>query len=195
MRQFARPFPMASLSLEARILYTAFLAFLLCAVFTSVWLLHDDGISTSTDVVAYYRGTDALPSAPTSGGPALTLPDDVASIAVEKSARQVMETFHFHAFTMPLLLLVLGHIFFLCPLSLRHKVLVLVVGSASTFVHLLAPVAVRFASAGWAWLFMPSAVLLMASWLWMIVLPLWFMWKKPQGQVIPLPRSMDAPST
>jgi hypothetical protein len=195
VRQFARPFPLSSLSLEARILYTSFLVFLLCALFTSVWLLHDDDITSSTDVVSYYRGTSSAPAAASDGGPALTLPDDVAPIAVEKSARQVMETFHFHAFTMPLLLLVLGHIFFLCPLSLRHKVVVLVAGSLSTFVHLLAPVAVRFSSPAFASAFVPSALLLFASWLWMIAVPLVFMWKAPQGQMVPSATSTDAPVT
>jgi hypothetical protein len=192
MRVFARPFPLQQLSLEARVLYAGFCVFMLFGVWTSAWLAHDDGFGTDpATVVRYYRGDAAAaastptstPTAPstTTDGPALALPDDVvaldaAALREEKSARQVMETFHFHAFTMPVCLLIVGHIFMMCALSTRKKVVVLVLASGSTLLHLLLPVVVRFGGDGvaavGAWLFVPSAVLLLLTWTLMLAMPL-----------------------
>ena len=186
MRAFARPFPLQQLSLEARVLYAGFCLFMLFGVWTSAWLAHDDGFGTdSATVVRYYRGDDATTTtaAPVAtDGPAIALPDEVvsddakAALHVEKSARQVMETFHFHSFTMPVVLLIVGHIVMMCAISTRRKVAVLVVGSLSTLLHLLLPVVVRFAGAGvarvGAALFVPTAVLMLLTWTLMLARPL-----------------------
>jgi hypothetical protein len=201
MRAFARPFPLQQLSLEARVLYAGFCVFMLFGVWTSAWLAHDDGFGTdSATVVRYYRGDDATtattgtttttPTAPAaSDGPAIALPDEVVSndakvsLHVEKSARQVMETFHFHSFTMPVVLLIVGHIFMMCAISPRRKVAILVVGSLSTLLHLLLPVVVRFAGAGVAHvgaaLFVPTAVLMLMTWTVMLVRPLVELARRP----------------
>lgn len=191
MRAFARPFPLQQLSAEARVLYAGFCVFMLFGVWTSAWLAHDDGFGTDgADVVRYYRGDDAVVAAvpavaavvDSADGPALTLPDDVVTEAVsgplhvEKSARQVMETFHFHAFSMPVVLLVVGHIFMMCAVAPRKKIAVLVAASLSTLLHLLLPVVVRFAGAGVAGaaaaLFVPTAVLMLLTWTVMLARPL-----------------------
>jgi hypothetical protein len=197
MRVFARPFPLQQLSLEARVLYAGFCVFLLFGVWTSAWLAHDDGFGTdSTTVVRYYRGDDATAATPSTttapaatDGPAIALPDEVATddakaaLHVEKSARQVMETFHFHSFTMPVVLLIVGHIFMMCAVSTRKKVWVLVVGSLSTLLHLLLPVVVRFAGAGVAHfgaaLFVPTAVLMLLTWTVMLARPLVELARRP----------------
>ena len=57
MRQFARPFPIDRLSLEARVLYTAFLLFLVAGIASSVWLYRDSFGSLGGDAAArYYLG-------------------------------------------------------------------------------------------------------------------------------------------
>lgn len=195
MRAFARPFPLQQLSLEARVLYAGFCVFMLFGVWTSAWLAHDDGFGTdSATVVRYYRGDDATTTAATApvatDGPAIALPDEVvsddakAALHVEKSARQVMETFHFHSFTMPVVLLIVGHIFMMCAISPRKKVAVLVVGSLSTLLHLLLPVVVRFAGAGVAHvgaaLFVPTAVLMLLTWTMMLGRPLVELARRPK---------------
>lgn len=183
MRAFARPFPLQRLSLEARVLYSAFLIFVLVGVATSLWLYDDDGFGVSGDnAVVYYRGEAAAPSTPAAsagaGGVALALPDDVVDrpLRLEKPARQVVETFHFHAFTMPVLLLILGHIFMMCSLSTSKKVAVLLVSSTSTLLHLLLPPLVRFASPSWAVLFAPTAIAMAVTWLLLLIWPLIEMW-------------------
>lgn len=204
MRAFARPFPLQQLSLEARVLYAGFCVFMLFGVWTSAWLAHDDGFGTdSATVVRYYRGDDATTTTPSaaataatnSDGPAIALPDEVASddakgpLHVEKSARQVMETFHFHSFTMPVVLLIVGHIFMMCAISPRRKVAILVVGSLSTLLHLLLPVVVRFAGAGVAHLgaalFVPTAVLMLITWTLMLVRPLFELARRPKHRHSP----------
>ena len=206
MRAFARPFPLQQLSLEARVLYAGFCVFMLFGVWTSAWLAHDDGFGADrVTVVRYYRGDDATTATATTtpsaaaapaatDGPALALPDDVVTdeakgpLHVEKSARQVMETFHFHSFTMPVVLLIVGHIFMMCAISPRRKIAILVVASLSTLLHLLLPVVVRFAGAAVAHvgaaLFVPTAVLMLVTWTLMLVRPLVELARPPARQPV-----------
>ncbi|WPB81930.1 hypothetical protein KYC5002_22790 [Archangium violaceum] len=202
MRQYARPFPITRLSLEARVLYTGFLLFLVLGFVSSVWLYADSfGGLSGLGATEYYRG-GAAQAAPASGaeaagGPALELPPDgpaldlpgetvaAAPMRLEKPARQVMETFHFHLFTVPVVLLIVGHLFMLTALSVRLKVGVIAVASVATFVHLLAPLLVRFVGPQWGWLMPVSVVGAAVGWLPMLVWPLWEMWR-------PVPASSEA---
>jgi hypothetical protein len=194
VRQFARPFPITRLSLEARVLYTGFLLFLVLGFFSSVWLYADSfGGLSGRSAADYYRGGAvaqehaAAPEA--AGGPALDLPEDGPALdlpaetaapvpmRLEKPARQVMETFHFHLFTVPVVLLIVGHLFMLTGLSVRLKVGVITLASVTTFVHLLAPLLVRFVGPQWGWLMPVSVVGAAVGWLPMLVWPLWEMWR------------------
>ncbi|WP_306817759.1 hypothetical protein [Archangium lipolyticum] len=189
MRQFARPFPITRLSLEARVLYTGFLLFLVLGFVSSAWLYADSfGNLSGQGTVEYYRGgaTAAAPApaaVEAEGGPALELPEETVAAApmrLEKPARQVMETFHFHLFTVPVVLLIVGHLFMLTALSTRLKVGTITVASVATFVHLLAPLLVRFVGPQWGWLMPVSVVGAAVGWLPMLVWPLWEMWRPVQ---------------
>ena len=185
MRQFARPFPITRLSLEARVLYTGFLLFLVLGFVSSAWLYADSfGGLSGRGTAEYYRGGTALAPAPGTAdeadGPALELPDEGAvpePLRLEKPARQVMETFHFHLFTVPVVLLIVGHLFMLTSLSVRLKVGVITEASVATFIHLLAPLLVRFVGPQWGWLMPVSVVGAALGWLPMLVWPLWEMWR------------------
>lgn len=195
MRQFSRPFPITRLSLEARVLYTGFLLFLLLGMISSVWLYQDSfGGLSARSAAEYYQGSTAPAQAPPakegqgagpalelpSDGPALELPGEAAEVApmrLEKPARQVMETFHFHLFTVPVVLLIVGHLFMLTGLSTRVKVGIIILATVATFVHLLAPLLVRFVSAGWGWLMPVSVVAAAVGWVPLLVWPLWEMWR------------------
>ncbi|HSI03553.1 MAG: hypothetical protein ACAI38_01635 [Myxococcota bacterium] len=146
------------LSLEARILYSGFCAFVAIGVATSVWLYLDDGLSVLPGSAArYYLG-------------------DPASMVFEKPPRQVMETFHFHVFVVPIVLLVVGHIYLMCELRLRTKAWTLGLATVATLLHLLAPVLVRFAGAGASVLVFPSALLMAGLWLVLTIYPIFAMW-------------------
>ena len=203
MRAFARPFPIDRLSLEARVLYSAFCAFLLVGVTSSIWLLHDDGIDGSSHSVRrHYRGgsVDVVVDPATkivaselsaASGPAIDIGALEASAAVDaataqtpaRSLRQVVETTHFHLFSVPLCLLVVGHLFMMCALRLGTKVAVLVVAATSTLLHVLSPLLVRTANetqaAVTAPLFVVSAATMGATWFVMLAWPLWQMWTRP----------------
>ncbi|HEX8826269.1 MAG TPA: hypothetical protein VF794_40565 [Archangium sp.] len=189
MRQYARPFPISRLSLEARVLYTGFLLFLVLGFVSSAWLYADSfGGLSGRGSAEYYRGGPVAhehapaPAEEAAGGPVLDLPSDgteaaVAPMRLEKPARQVMETFHFHLFTVPVVLLIVGHLFMLTALSTRLKVGIIAVSSVATFVHLLAPLLVRFVGPQWGWLMPVSVVGAAVGWLPMLLWPLWEMWK------------------
>lgn len=152
------------LSIEARILYSGFCLFVLIGIGTSVWLYADDHLGVSPSAAKHYY---------------LGSPDPAAMI-FEKPPRQVMETFHFHAFTMPMVLLVIGHIFMMCALPLRLRAGVLVAASVATLLHLLAPVLVRFVSPAAAMLVFPSALVMAVLWIVLAAYPIYAMWRRPR---------------
>lgn len=197
MRQFAKPMSLAVLSLEARVLYSCFIVFLLAGTWSSAWLWRDDELGVSpARVRAYYLGAAAAPagapagatsSAPaSSAGPALELPSDAAANAsvdaIAKSPRTVIETFHFHLFTVPVCLLIVGHLFMMCRWGTRAKVTVLAAAGLATFAHLFGPLLVRFVSAAFAPVFVASACAMAALWTLMLVVPLVEMWRPPPSQ-------------
>jgi hypothetical protein len=184
MRTFARSTPIDRLSLEARVVYTLFCLFLLIGYATSAWFYADDELGAAPASAArYYLGEAeaATPApAPSEDGPALDLPEEApaaTSLRIAKPARQVMETFHFHLFSVSVCLLILGHLFMMCRLSVRTKSTLLVVAGVSTLLHLLAPPLIRFVGPGFAALMFPSAVLMGLSWLVLTVWPVWEMWR------------------
>lgn len=208
MRQFARPTPLERLSLEARIIYTVFAVFMLLGYGSSVWLYVDDELDLGAERARiYYLGETEPPAAaePAAGdddgpaldlpgdddGPALELPgDDDPALAdtaavpstglrFEKPARQVVETFHFHLFSMSVCYVIIAHLFMMGGLSRRTKVGLITAGGLATLVHVLTPVLIRFASPSFAGLMGPSAVLLGLTWLLMTVHPVWEMWRLP----------------
>ncbi len=181
MRAFAKPTPIGRLSVEARVVYTAFCVFMLLGYFTSAWLYLDDDLGVRpADTERYYLGEDTTEASATDDGPALDLPGEDAlpdqALRLEKPARQVMETFHFHLFSMPVCLLIIAHIFMMCGVSTRHKVVWIGAATVTTFVHLVTPVLVRFASPGFAFLMFPSAVLMGVAWLYLTARPVFEMW-------------------
>jgi len=181
VRQFARPFPLERLSLEARVLYTAFLLFLAAGFASSVWLYGSSfGGLGGEAASAYYLGDAPAEIPAATDGPALDLPDETAagSLRLGQSPRQVMETFHFHLFTVPVVLLIVGHLFMLTSLATRAKVWILAITSAATFVHLLAPLAIRFGDESLGWLMPASVVVASLGWLPLIFVPLWEMWTR-----------------
>jgi hypothetical protein len=176
MRHFAKPSSLDRLSLEARLVYTVFCLFMLVGYATSVWFYLDDELGTSpSDAQRYYLGETIAIDRPAEGGPDLEIPEETG-MRLEKPARQVMETFHFHLFSVPICLLIVAHIFMMGRESTRTKVLVIGVASASTLIHLLTPPLIRFASPSFAFLMFPSAIFMTATWLYMTSSPVIQMW-------------------
>ena len=161
MREFASPSSRAGgLPRPAKALYTAFCAFTVGGLLSCAGLY--DGIvrfgarttpaQLYTHLVAYYD-------------PART------------TARRLLEVTHFHLFSMPVYLLILGHLFFLTGLSARAKTGWIAAAIAATVVHLLAPWLVYFGGRALAWIFPISGAALLATFAVLMAVPLFEMWR------------------
>ena len=102
MRIFAtREYVLARLPFGARLFYSLFLAMVFLGLLSCLgFVFAKSGLSNAT-LAEYYRGED--------------------SGAGAKSFLELLETAHFHLFSMPIFFLVLGHIFFLSSLAERTK--------------------------------------------------------------------------
>ncbi len=140
MREFAKgSFSLRHAPSALRIVYGAFLiliapGFLSHAVFQVARI----GL-TPTAIAAYYRGAER---------------DDV--MAFPKTAGQLLEVTHAHAFVMGVLFLILAHLFLSTSVSTRSKAIVLGAAFVGTFGDLVSPWLVRY-GAGWcAWILIGS---------------------------------------
>ena len=163
MKVFAGDSRIERLPLPARLVYTFFIVFMIIG-FVSSLFLYQDGIGWRGDQVStWYRGDDA-------------------QMAFPKSFRQMMETFHFHLFTVPVCYLIVAHLFMLGSMGRRWKLFWICAGFASTLFHLFAPwVAWKWPSpAGWV---MPATgAFFLVSWVVMLSGPLWDMWAGSFGK-------------
>jgi hypothetical protein len=125
---------------DVRLIYTGFLLLVLIGLATTaVFQLHLIGGSPAA-VAAYYRGGEI---------------DGVMSFP--KTARQLVETTHFHAFIMGIVYLVLAHLFVATSVGPQWKLSILVVALAGLVGDLIAPWLIRYVAA-------PFAVLLPIAW-------------------------------
>lgn len=200
MRHFAQKgFLIEHLSIEAKIIYTAFQVFSLAALAVSITYystLVDDAPLVGARV--YYAGEVPAPAPPpqvqsdpyyvaTPGdGPELVIPDEVESdeaaarLIAPMTTRKLLEVTHFHLFTVPVFLLIIAHLFILCGMSPRAKRGWILSAVSSTALHMAAPWVVFEGGGGWAWLTPVSGVWMSASMIVLIVWPLWSMWSKPR---------------
>ena len=207
MRQFASTgLRIWNLSLEAKLVYSAFGLMSLLALLVSA-LFYEDLVGHSSEGVrGYYAGevagpigTATPPSAPpaspprgapgapadsSSGGPRIELPDEPGAsdsappsrLTIAVTYRKLLEVTHFHLFTVPVFLLIIAHLFMLTGLSSRAKVGWIASGWIAGFGHLAAPWLVRYGGAGWAWSYAASGALLGVSTTVMTLYPMWSMW-------------------
>jgi hypothetical protein len=166
MREFASATGRAAaLSLPSRILYTVFALLVFAGCVTCV-IIYDGivqfGARTTPQelqarLVAHYLGS--------------------ATPAIDR--QRLVETTHAHLFTMPVVLLVAGHLFLLCRASPRVKLLVIIVASLATTLHLAAPwlvIAARGQALAAALYPLSGGLLLLATTL-MLGVPVWQMWQ------------------
>jgi len=158
MREFSSTkYRLKSAPIWQKRLYTACLAFLLVGLITSaVFGVSRTGLSVQ-GVVDYYRGN----------------PDQMK---FEKSAQELLEVTHFHAFAIPVVLLILGHLFFLSDCPAPAKRLVVAVAAGAAMAGLVTPWAVRFLHPAWAYLKWAAGYALGAALLILIIVPVYEMW-------------------
>src|SRR4051812_27652696 len=143
MRQFSSSgFRLWNLGIEAKVLYTTFCVLTLFGIVSSALYYGDLVGAGTTGIKSYYAGEAprvvpgpavAAPGAP-AAGPAIDVPEDEAAhppIVVPVTYRKLLEVTHFHLFTMPVVLLIVGHLFLATSLRDRAKLLWLVGASGS----------------------------------------------------------------
>jgi len=162
MREFASPASRAgALPRPVKVLYTAFCAFTVLGLLSCIGLY--DG------VVRFGARTT----------PAELYDHLVTYYQRPISAQRLLEVTHFHLFSMPLYLLVVGHLFFLTGVSARAKRGWISASVAATAIHLLAPWCVHFAGRALAWVYPISGTALLASFAVLMGVPLYEMWHSP----------------
>lgn len=192
MRNFAKSRKISGLSLETRVVYTCFCLFLLAGYGTGVWLYVDNELGVSAKAAqAYYLGTaepepiseDVSAAAGGAAGPSLVLPSETIAEPLpgmarfQKSPRQVMEGTHFHIFVVPILFLIIAHLFVMGSQKRPFKIGVVILAFASTLIHLFAPILIRFVSPVFAHLVFPSALLMAVTWIYLTASPVYEMWR------------------
>ena len=193
MRQFGSSgFRLWNLGADAKTLYTAFCLLTFLGVVSSALYYRElVGIGQS-GIRRYYAGENDAPDAPPSpaqsptAGPAIEVPPEAeeahSPIVVAVSYRKLLEVTHFHLFTMPVVLLIVGHLFLATGLSERAKRAWLIAGVVSVSLHLSTPWLVR-AAAGLAPLHALSGIALTVTMSVLTLYPVAAMWRRP-GAVV-----------
>jgi hypothetical protein len=189
MRQFSSPgFRLWNLGIEAKLLYTTFCVLTLAGIVSSA-LYYGDLVGTGTSgIKSYYAGEARVPPAPPPSaapgapptGPAIDVPEDDQGrppIIVPMTYRKLLEVTHFHLFTMPVVLLIIGHLFLATGLGERAKLGWLIAASASVAAHLATPWIVRYGGAGLAFLHAITGVALTLTMAVLTVYPVLAMWR------------------
>lgn len=195
MRQFAhKGFRIEQLSLEAKILYSGFLLFSMAALLVSVLYYYDlVGDRPFDGAREYYAGevassSDAaddtpLDAAATGQGPALVLPEEVqeepeaSPMLLSMTRRKLLEVTHFHLFTLPIFLLVIAHLFMLCPMPSRLRVGAVLSGVLSSGAHMAAPWLIMAYGGSWSWLMPITGTWMTLSMMLLMIWPAWSMWR------------------
>ncbi|MFN7142652.1 MAG: hypothetical protein ACK4YP_02670 [Myxococcota bacterium] len=154
MREFTGRGPaLRRLDRGARVVYSAFLVFLLVGLATA-GLLHWDGMgATAAGATTYWRGDE----------PAMVYP---------KSFRQILEVTHFHLFTEPVVWLVVAHLYHMG--GGRGLVSLGTLGAIALQIAL--PWCVSYVSPVFGALFLPVTAGVVLGLAWMIVDSLREMW-------------------
>ena len=163
MQIFANPdYRLSRFPFGAKVFYSLFLVFVLLGLLTSLgFIFAKSGVSAST-VAEYYRQEESGLGA--------------------KSFLELLETAHFHLFSMPIFFLVLGHIFVLTAVSPRWKMIVVITAFIALLLEIALPWLIVYGSAGFAWLEHPTRIAFFGTFLVMAVLPLREMWRSPDRE-------------
>jgi hypothetical protein len=173
MQAFARRgFQLRTASLETRVAYTAFLVLTALGLVTQIALSLRVGLAPAA-IATYYRGGDSELSFP-------------------KSFWQLVETSHFHLFSVPVVVLILSHLLFGTPTSVRLRVALTLATFTGALLEIIGPWAVRYIAggcayaliAGWLLLAIGAAAILIVSLMSMWAPESWIGWfaSPPEGE-------------
>ena len=157
MRNFNTRFRLLDTDKNIRLLYTLFIVTLFAGfLFTIYWAHSTTGLSYS-GIAQHYLGSDA-----TFGEP--------------KSFRELAETTHFHFFTMPVVFLILCHVFYLTMASQGWKTAITLLAFTGVALELACPWLILYVSPHFALAMLLGDVLMLGTFLVMAGQPLYEMW-------------------
>jgi hypothetical protein len=187
MRQFASSgFRLWNLGREAKVLYSAFCLLTFLGLVSSALYYGDLVGAGMGGIKRYYAGEDRAAAPPAAaaptGGPAIELPDDAerarAPIVVAVTYRKLLEVTHFHLFTMPVVLLIVAHLFLATGARDGAKLAWIVAASASVLLHLATPWLVRYGGPSLAFLHAVSGAALTVTMSVLTLYPVVAMWSR-----------------
>jgi hypothetical protein len=174
MQAFARRgFQLRTASLETRVAYTGFLVLMLPAVATLLALSFGRMGFDPQAIAMHYRGGESEMSFP-------------------KTLWQLVETSHFHLFTIPVVVLILSHLLYGTPASARLRVWLTAMTFTGALLDAVGPWAVRYLAAGFAYVLIVGWMFLGGGCLLMVALTLVAMWR-PQRLASPPPQDGGRP--
>ena len=157
MRNFNTRFRLLDTDRNIRRLYTLFIVTLFAGfLFTIYWAHQTTGLSYS-GIAQHYLGSDQ-----TFGEP--------------KSFRELAETTHFHFFTMPVVFLILCHVFYLTMASPIWKIVMTWLAFLGVALDLGSPWLILYISPVFAAAMLLGDVLMVGTFLIMAGVPLYEMW-------------------
>lgn len=163
MREFASASARAAtLSRAAKVLYTAFCAFAGLGIASCAGL---------------YDGIVAFAARATPGELYARL---IAHYQTGISTRALLEVTHAHLFVVPILLLVLGHLFLLTGIPAQTKLGWIGAAAGFSALHLLAPWAIRAWGAALAWAYPITGAGMLVTIAVLMGVPLYEMWTAPE---------------
>lgn len=157
MRHFNTRFRLLDTDRNIRLLYTLFIGTLFAGfLFTIYWAHSMTGLSY-TGIAQHYLGSDA-----TFGEP--------------KSFQELAETTHFHFFTMPVVFLILCHVFYLTMAGQALKLAMTLLAFSGVAIDLASPWLILYVSPHFALVMLLGDILMVGTFLVMAGVPLYEMW-------------------
>jgi hypothetical protein len=183
MREFADGSRIAGLKTPSKVLYTAFALLTLAGLFSSVMLYHEivrfEAHATPRQLadrlVEHHRPSsrDTTLGAPLDGSEPEPQPQ-------RSTYQRLLTVTHAHLFTVPILLLVSGHLFLLTGFRPPFKLGFVTFAACGVALHLAAPWAVYLWGAPAAWAYPITLASFLAAFGALLGLALWDMWR-PRG--------------
>jgi hypothetical protein len=172
MRLFTIPgYRLSQLPFGARVFYSLFLFMVLLGLVSCLGFVFGKSGTSTAELVEYYRQEGSGLGA--------------------KPYLELLETAHFHLFSMPIFFLVLGHIFFLSGVAERTKLVVILASFVALLAEIALPWLIVYHSARWAWLEHPTRITLFGTFLVFVFVPLWEMWTGEHESFVEVSENTD----
>jgi len=155
MQHFTEKYSLSRASQGIKIVTTIFLFFMVPGFVSNLLLSHAKTGWSYSGLIEYYRGLE-------SGYP--------------KTYLELLETTHFHIFSMPVVFLILAHVFLMCSWSYRWKIGVVILSFFGIIIEISGPWLITYVSPQFGVLMVFSGIVLAISLLIYIFIPIYEMW-------------------